>query len=230
MRLHRCRDPVHVGLPEADAEATPDDGDARRLGDEELVEAMRKRALASGILAGLVALGGFAVLHSDSHHLFEHLFEGAALVGPVVSLLSGTAALVLVSARRFELARYAAALAVAAIIAGWALAQYPTVLPGLSVAQAASPQATLIAVVVAVAVGAVLLFPSLGLLFALVLSGRFDDEDTSERRAQARAKLTDIPGAPPLPAVAWSSPPSCGEEPPAPRAPPATYRLPRERL
>ena len=49
----------------------------------------------------------------------------------IVSALAGVATLALVAARgRYELARYSAALAVAAVIAGWALAQRPVLLPG----------------------------------------------------------------------------------------------------
>jgi cytochrome d ubiquinol oxidase subunit II len=80
----------------------------------------------------------------------------------------------LVWASRFELARYAAALAVAAIIAGWALAQKPILLPGLTIQQAAAPHDTLVLVVVVVLAGAAILFPSLALLFRLVLGGRLD--------------------------------------------------------
>jgi cytochrome d ubiquinol oxidase subunit II len=80
--------------------------------------------------------------------------------------------LALVWRRQYELSRYGAAVAVAAIIAGWALAQSPMFLPGLTVEAAAAPRTTLIAVTVAVLGGAVILFPSLALLFRLVLSGR----------------------------------------------------------
>ena len=90
----------------------------------------------------------------------------------IVSLLAGAGTLWLVWRRRFEWARYGGALAVAAVIAGWAFARYPTLLPGLTVAQAASSHDTLITLVVAVLAGAVLLFPSLALLFALTLGGR----------------------------------------------------------
>ena len=75
---------------------------------------------------------------------------------------------------RFETARYTAAVAVAAVIAGWALAQNPLLLPGLTVRQAAAPHDTLVAVVVAVLGGALILFPSMALLFRLVLRGRLD--------------------------------------------------------
>jgi hypothetical protein len=91
-----------------------------------------------------------------------------------VSVGAGLAALALVWARRFDTARPAAALAVAAIVFGWAVVQRPVLLPGLSVARAAAPPATLAALVVAVVAGGVLLVPGLGLLFRLVLDGEFD--------------------------------------------------------
>ena len=77
--------------------------------------------------------------------------------------------------RRFEPARYVAALAVAAVIAGWAFARYPVLLPGLTVSQAAAPHDTLVAVVIAVLAGGAILFPSLGLLFGLLLRGRLGE-------------------------------------------------------
>jgi cytochrome d ubiquinol oxidase subunit II len=86
----------------------------------------------------------------------------------------------LVWRRRYGLARVGASAAVAAVVAGWALAQQPLVLPGLTVAQAAAPRETLVAMIIAVVAGAVVLFPSLGLLFSLVLRGRFDEARPAE--------------------------------------------------
>ncbi len=148
--------------------------DAARLGQEHLVRRFRARALLAGALAGLIAIGGLAVLHSDAHRLYHHLISGPGLPGLLVSVLAGTAALGLVWRSRFELARYTAALAVTAIIAGWALAQQPTLLPGLTIAQAAAPHDTLVLVIVAVLAGGAILFPSLALLFRLVLGGHLD--------------------------------------------------------
>jgi cytochrome bd ubiquinol oxidase subunit II len=148
--------------------------DATRVGDRELEEAFRARALGAGVVAGAAALGGLIVLHGDAHSLFHGLFRGAALGALIASGLAGTATLALVSRRHFEAARYSAALAVATVIAGWAFARYPTLLPGLSVDGAAAPHDTLVTLVVAVLAGGALLFPSLGLLFSLTLRGRFD--------------------------------------------------------
>jgi cytochrome d ubiquinol oxidase subunit II len=146
--------------------------DATKLGDRALEAQFRRRALGSGIVAGLIAVTGLGVVAGDASRILHRLTAGAGLAGLVISLVSGVATLALVWRRRYELARYGAAVAVAAIIAGWALAQSPLFLPGLTIEAAAAPRATLIAVTVAVLGGAVILFPSLALLFRLVLSGR----------------------------------------------------------
>jgi cytochrome d ubiquinol oxidase subunit II len=148
--------------------------DAARVGDGELERAFRTRALGAGMVAGAIAIAGLVVLHSDARSLFEELIRGGALAALIASVLAGAATLGLVWERHFEAARYSAALAVAAVIAGWALARYPTLLPGLTVHQAAASHDTLVTLVVAVVAGAVILFPSLGLLFRLTLTGRFD--------------------------------------------------------
>lgn len=147
-------------------------GDSIRAGEAELAERFRIRALGAGVVAGAVAIGGFFVLRDDAHPIFHELVAGRALPALAVSVVAGTATLVLVWWRRFEPARYAAALAVASIVAGWALAQAPRLLPGLTVRQAAASHDTEVAVVVAVLAGGAILFPSLATLFRLSLRGR----------------------------------------------------------
>jgi cytochrome bd ubiquinol oxidase subunit II len=148
--------------------------DATRVGAAELVRGFRVRALLSGVATGALALAGLAVVRGDAEHLFEGLTHGAGLAAVLVSGAAGVATLVLVWAGRFEPARYAGALSVAAVVAGWALAQRPDFLPGLTVDEAAAGRATLITVLVVVGIGAVVLIPSLALLFSLLLHGRFD--------------------------------------------------------
>jgi hypothetical protein len=92
----------------------------------------------------------------------------------ILCALAGIVTLVLVWRGRFGPARASAALAVAAVIAGGAAAQEPRLLPGLTVGQAAAGRSTLIATIVGVAVGAVVLVPSLIVLYTLVLRGRLD--------------------------------------------------------
>jgi cytochrome bd ubiquinol oxidase subunit II len=159
--------------------------DAARLREADLERRFRGRALRAGIVAGAVALGGLAVLHSDAHRVYHGLVQGDGLAALVVSVLAGLATLVLVFARRYEAARYSAGVAVAAVIAGWALAQNPTFLPGLTIQQAAAPHSVLIAIVASVLAGAVIVFPSLALLFRLVLVGRLDSGETIPSGARA---------------------------------------------
>jgi cytochrome d ubiquinol oxidase subunit II len=169
--------------------------DAERHGKPELVEAFRRRALASGAAAGGLAIAGLVVIHGDAPRLYTGLLHGGALATVIVSVLSGLVIVGLVWTRRFELARYGVAVPIAAVIAGWALARYPTLLPGLSVHQAAAPRNTLICLIVAVLAGGALLFPSLALLFRLMLGGHLQPATAEHARA---SPLTAIPLRPGL--------------------------------
>ena len=160
-------------------------GDATRDANAALAERFRVRALAAGLAAGAVAIAGLVVLHSDADRIFRRLTQGAALPALVVSVIAGVATLALVWLRRYEPARYTAALAVAATIAGWAVAQNPVFLHGLTVRQATAPHDALVAVVVAILVGAVLLFPSLALLFRLTLGGELRPGERSSSELSA---------------------------------------------
>jgi len=160
--------------------------DAVRRGSAELERAFRGRALAAGVAAGALAVAGLAVVHADAHELYEGLV-GDGLPALIVSAVAGIATLALVSVRRYEASRYSAAVAVAAIVAGWALAQQPLLLPGLTVSQAAAGHDTLVAVVVSVAAGALVLAPSLAFLFTLTLRGRLGYEGDGAPAAPAPA-------------------------------------------
>jgi cytochrome bd ubiquinol oxidase subunit II len=149
--------------------------DGMRRNERELARAFRVRALGTGVVAGALAVAGILIVRSDAHSLYDELVSGRALPAVIISALAGLATLALVHTRRFEAARYSAALAVAAVVAGWSLAQWPVILPGLDVRQAAAPHDTLVAIVIAVLGGGVIVFPSLALLFRLTLSGRFDE-------------------------------------------------------
>jgi cytochrome bd ubiquinol oxidase subunit II len=148
--------------------------DARRLAEPALERDFRTRALLAGIVAGAVALAALPVIRSDARPIWDGLTHGAGLVTIFVSAAAGITTLALVARSRFGPARVGAALAVAAIIAGWAVAQEPTFLPGLTIDQAAAGRTTLVATLIAVAAGSIVLVPSLALLFALFLHGRFD--------------------------------------------------------
>jgi cytochrome bd ubiquinol oxidase subunit II len=148
--------------------------DADRVGAPDLERRFRVRALVSGVVAGAIALGGLVVLRVDAPMVGEGLVRPPGLVALALSAGAGLATLGLVWSRHHGAARLTATLAVAAVVAGWGLAQRPVLLPGVSADQAAAPAPTLVGLLIAVAGGAVVLAPSLGLLFTLVLRGRFD--------------------------------------------------------
>jgi cytochrome d ubiquinol oxidase subunit II len=146
-----------------------------------------------GVVSGALAVVGLIVVRSDARALFDDLTSGAGLVAVLVSALAGVVTLALVWAARYEPARGSAALAVAAIVAGWGLAQRPDILPGLTVHAAAAGHSTIVALLISIAAGLVILVPSLVLLFGMVLRGRFDEG------APAVAEQPTAAGAPSRP-------------------------------
>jgi cytochrome d ubiquinol oxidase subunit II len=171
--------------------------DAVRLGRPELEEAFRSRALAMAVIAGAAALAGLVVVRHDARPIWDGLTEGVGLVAVAASALGGLATVVLVLRRRYGLARLSAAVAVAAIVAGWGLAQRPRFLPALTIEQAAAGRSTIVALIVSLAIGGVILIPSLAFLFGLVLRGRFDQEAvaTNEPARRARPLARCLPAA-----------------------------------
>jgi cytochrome d ubiquinol oxidase subunit II len=133
--------------------------------------------LVAGVVAGALAVAGLLVVRSEARALFDDLV-GEGLPALLVSGAAGVATLALVWVRRYEAARYSAALAVASVVAGWAVAQAPVLLPGLTVSEAAASDDVLVAVLVSVAAGALVLAPSLAFLFTLTLRGRLGYEES----------------------------------------------------
>jgi cytochrome d ubiquinol oxidase subunit II len=179
--------------------------DSVRYGENSLAAAFRRRALAAGVLSGALALAGLLVMRGSG----LDLTKGAALVLVCVSGVAGLATLALCLGARFGLARLTAALAVAAVVVGWAAAQAPRFLPGMTVTQAAAGRSTLVALVIAVACGCAVLVPSLVLLFTLFLRGRLDTPESHAPGGAPAAPVASVGGA-------MASARGAGEE--APRA------------
>jgi cytochrome d ubiquinol oxidase subunit II len=141
--------------------------DSRRLGDEQMVEYFRRRAIGAAVVAGLAALVGIFVLRADAEYVFDGLMSrGLPLV--ILSGVCGVGSLVLLARNATSGARVLAMGAVASIVAGWGVAQWPYLLPEtLEVSEGAAPSATLTTLLVAT-IGAVLIvFPGFILLYVL---------------------------------------------------------------
>ncbi len=145
--------------------------DARRDGLDDLAEQFRARALGSAAVTGLVGVAGFFVLERDAPLLWDGLV-GRGLPVIALSVLAGMAAIVLLVRRRFAWARISSSLAVAAILIGWAVAQYPYALPPtLTIEEAARGRTTMVAMLVVLVIGSLILAPALYYMYALFQRG-----------------------------------------------------------
>jgi cytochrome d ubiquinol oxidase subunit II len=141
--------------------------DARRLADRGMVMYFRRRAVAAAAVAGVAALVGIFVLRTDATYVF-HGLTSRALVFVILSGLCGVSSLVLLVRDAERGARLLAVGAVASIVIGWGVAQWPYILPtSLEVSEAAAPSGTLGALLVATGLFAVIVLPAFLLLYAL---------------------------------------------------------------
>jgi len=142
--------------------------DARRAGAPDLERYFVTRGLASALITGALAAAGLVVLHNDARFIFDGLTgEGLPLV--ILSLVCGGAVLLLLHRGAPRGTRLLAVGAVAAVIWGWGVAQYPYLLPQkLTIADAAAPSSTLTGVLIVFSVAVLVVLPAIGLLFILV--------------------------------------------------------------
>ena len=134
------------------------------------------RALWLALITGGAALAGIWPLADDAPTLFDGL-TGRALPAIVISAVGGTTTLWLLYRRRWSHARYSAAVAVTAVVAGWGVAQYPWLLVDqLKIADAAGADATLWGLLITFAIAALLVLPALGYLLWLANNQTLSDE------------------------------------------------------
>ncbi len=158
--------------------------DAVRAGSSELAERLRVRTIGVGAVAGIVVFAGlYPVLHDAptlSHGLLHQalpLLVLAALAGAstLALLLRGLSA---VHGKASWAARVLAAVAVAAVVAGWGVGQYPWMLVDqLRITDAAGATATLVALLVVAGLAGVIVLPPLAYLLWFTTT-----EDTSGKR------------------------------------------------
>jgi cytochrome d ubiquinol oxidase subunit II len=151
-------------------------GDARRSGDEEMEGYFVRRALGAAIVAGAFAAAGLIALHSEARYVFDRLTsQGLPLV--ILSLVCGAVLLLVLLRGSRRPLRPLAAGAVVAVIWGWGVAQFPYLLPtSLRIDQAAAPDPTMTIIFVVFAIAAVLVLPSLGLLYTLAQKDLLESE------------------------------------------------------
>jgi cytochrome d ubiquinol oxidase subunit II len=139
----------------------------REAGQEELREDFRRRALTAGIVTGGLAFAALGLARSAAPPMWAGLWQRSW--SPVFHGLTAVAsigALAALARRSYGLAQALAVAQVTLVLWGWGLAQYPYVIPpDLTFTAAAAPAAVLRAVMGALAVGTVVLVPSLAYLY-----------------------------------------------------------------
>jgi cytochrome d ubiquinol oxidase subunit II len=152
-------------------------GDSERMKASDVQSAFRKRALASGTLAGLLSIGGLIVARSQAAYLYDGLTSGLGLLCVVASALFGAATLYMVFNGATQWPRITAAAAVGSVTAGWGFAQAPYLFPPgasgstLKLADAAGNSTTLWWLLIAVIFALCIIVPSLYWLYTLTLKG-----------------------------------------------------------
>jgi cytochrome d ubiquinol oxidase subunit II len=179
-------------------------GEATARNNSHLEMYFTQRARVAAVVAGALSLGTLAELHNANRALYDKLTSRAL---PLV-ILAGVCGLIVVAqltTKRRTGVRVIAALGVAAVIWGWGVAQYPTLLPGTTVtlSNAGAPDSTLAAVVVVFIAAVLLVGPSFALLY------------TMQGRRVLHADVAVPAGDPPRPVAA----------PPTPRQPSLAARI-----
>lgn len=150
--------------------------DSRRDGDMQLEAWFRRRAWAAALVTGVLAAGGLAVTRVEAPRLFGRLF-GVALPVTCLSILAGGAALLLIRRADPRLLRTLAGVAVAALVLAWGIGQYPYLLGDhASLSEAAAPRTSLVTLLIVFAGAALLVVPSLVLLYVLQQRSQLEGE------------------------------------------------------
>lgn len=150
--------------------------------DDALREDFRRRALYAAAAVFATAFGTLALARFHAPHVGRWLMTPALMV-PVqgVTAIAALTAIGALWARRWRLARAAAAAQLSLILWGWALAQYPYLMPpSLAIRDAAAPRITLELLLLALIGGSIILIPSLVYLIRTFVAARDAEASTRE--------------------------------------------------
>jgi len=170
--------------------------EARQRGHPELIRYFSLRATAAGVVTG--ALGGatFAELSSSSPYVY-HRLTGISLPLVAISIAAGIAVLGMLWLRWYHAVflRATAAVAVATVIWGWGLAQYPYLFPtSLPLADGSAPTATMVSEFVVAALAVLLVVPGFAILYVLQQRGMLSAAESDSAVRLAAHLEADYPG------------------------------------
>jgi len=132
-----------------------------------MVEVFRRKAIGAAVASGVVALAMLPFFYRDAPVVAAR-FTDRSIPFAAVSALCGFGSLYVLWTKRYVLARATAAVAVAGVLIGWAVAQYPDLMTGVHTAQqAAAAPSSMDAMLVAMCCGMAVVLPSFFLLLRM---------------------------------------------------------------
>jgi cytochrome bd ubiquinol oxidase subunit II len=180
--------------------------EARLRGRQDLIHYFLLRATGAAVLTGALAAITFAELSRSAPHVYAGL-TGRALPLVAISVAAGLAVLAMIWLRWYPGLRVTAAIAVAAVVGGCGLAQYPDLLPGsLTLAAGSAPSAALLAELAIAGAAALIVGPAFGLLYWLQQRGMLAQAESATQLRQEARLAPGPPGPPDGPAPAARGP------------------------
>jgi cytochrome d ubiquinol oxidase subunit II len=172
--------------------------EARQRGRQDLVRYFSLRATAAGVLGGALAGSTLGVLSTSAPYVFHRLI-GIALPLVAISIAAGIAVVGMLLLRWYHalFLRATAAIAIATVVFGWGLAQYPYLLPtSLTLAAGSAPTTSLVTEFVVTGLAVLLVAPGFVLLYYLQQRHMLTEHD-SEAELRLAAELQQArPGQP----------------------------------
>ena len=132
----------------------------------ELLEDFRRRGLMASLVLGTLTTIALPIAYWDAGPFWDQVKDPAPLAVMGAAVAMGLASLVVLWRRWYVLAPPVAAGTVALVLGGWAAVQYPyLILPHERISDVAAGDPTLTAFLIALPIGALILIPSLVLLY-----------------------------------------------------------------
>ena len=141
-----------------------------------LQEDFRRKALVSGVIVALMALGTFLAARTGAPDIYAGLLRPSLVwIVQGATACYAIAAFVALLKRKYKVARIAAMIQVGLILWGWGLSQFPFFLQGeMTVSQAAAAPPVLWALIGATIAGLLVLFPSIWYLMQIFKTSEED--------------------------------------------------------
>jgi cytochrome bd ubiquinol oxidase subunit II len=173
--------------------------EARQRGHQDLARYFSLRATAAGVVTGGLGGATFAELPTSSPYVYNRL-TGIALPLVAISIAAGIAVLGMLWLRWYHAVflRATAAIAVATVVCGWGLAQYPYLFPtSMPLAGDSAPNASLVGEFVVAGLALLLVAPGFVLLYFLQQRRMLTAADSDADLRLAARLEGPLPGRPP---------------------------------